>query len=280
MLGSAKAEPHDSVALQVSWGQVQPAPRTMPSSTACFRSSVSDFVSDFVRLGFRSPTSIRSSSRISTRSCCRQTTSCRRILPDEPPLVDLARARVVGDVQPRPLNWMAGDDEQLLHGAAALRAGLDRRIGKLLDHLEAVTARFALVFVEGHRVLMLAGARIADSRCCRPSSPKHQPAQRPERRRALGQQRVVKRAQRRLAALLLLPVVTQLEQRQLAGGVDQIGRIERAALGLAPGARLPRETPRRGRSACPAPPTSHRCADECRRRSARAGRATRRAARA
>ena len=35
--------------------------------------------------------------------------------------------------------------------AAALRAGLDRRIGELLDPLEAVGARLALVFVERHK---------------------------------------------------------------------------------------------------------------------------------
>ena len=42
--------------------------------------------------------------------------------------------------------------------------------------------------------------------------------------------------QRGLAALLLLPVAPQLEQHQLAGRVDDVGRIEGAALGFAPGA--------------------------------------------
>ena len=45
-------------------------------------------------------------------------------------------------------------------------------------------------------------------------------------------------AQRRLAALLLLPVGAQLQQHQLAGGVDHVARIEGAAFGLAPRVRL------------------------------------------
>ena len=60
----------------------------------------------------------------------------------------------------------------------------------------------------------------------------------PERRGALAEQRVVKRAQRKRLALLLLVVLPQLEQHQLADGVDEIRRIERAALRFAPRAAL------------------------------------------
>ena len=61
----------------------------------------------------------------------------------------------------------------------------------------------------------------------------------PERRGAVAEQRVVERAQRERLALLLLVVLAQLQQHQLADAVDEIRRIERAALGLAPRAALP-----------------------------------------
>src|SRR5262249_21636610 len=54
----------------------------------------------------------------------------------------------------------------------------------------------------------------------------------PEGRGAVGEQRVVERAERERLALLRLPVLPQLEQHQLAGGVDEIRRIEGAALRL------------------------------------------------
>ena len=81
--------------------------------------------------------------------------------------------------------------------------------------------------------------------------------------RAVAEQLIVKRPLRILRALLLLVVPAQLQQHQLADRVDEIGRIERAALGLAPRAALLHETSRRGRTACPAPPTSLRRAAGC-----------------
>src|SRR5262245_57781925 len=56
----------------------------------------------------------------------------------------------------------------------------------------------------------------------------------PEPRRPLPAQRVVKRPQRERFSLLLLAVLAQLEQHQLPDAVDEIRRIERAALGFAP----------------------------------------------
>ena len=46
-------------------------------------------------------------------------------------------------------------------------------------------------------------------------------------------------AQRELAPLLRLAVGPELQQHQLPRGVDQVGRVERAALGLAARARPP-----------------------------------------
>jgi penicillin-binding protein 1A len=37
-----------------------------------------------------------------------------------------------------------------------------------------------------------------------------------------------------IAALLFLPVLPELQQHELAGGVDDVTRVERSALGLAP----------------------------------------------
>src|SRR4249919_167347 len=56
----------------------------------------------------------------------------------------------------------------------------------------------------------------------------------PEGRAAVAEHGVMEALERILPRLLLLVVVTQLEHHQLAGRVDQIGRVERAALGLAP----------------------------------------------
>ena len=98
------------------------------------------------------------------------------------------------------------------------------------------------------------------------SSSEQQPPVRPERRAALREHRVVERAQRELAALLLLVVAPQLQHHQLADRVHEIRRDRtcRARLRAAPSP--PRETPRRGRSACPAPPTGPRSAGGWRRR--------------
>src|SRR5205814_1176676 len=66
----------------------------------------------------------------------------------------------------------------------------------------------------------------------------HELTMEPEGRGALREQRVVKRSEVERLALLRLVVLAQLEQHQLADGVDEIGRIERAALGFAPRAAL------------------------------------------
>ena len=58
--------------------------------------------------------------------------------------------RVVRDVEPGPLELDRRRREQLADRSAALRAGVGRRIRKLLDLLEPVLAGLALIFVEGH----------------------------------------------------------------------------------------------------------------------------------
>ena len=67
-----------------------------------------------------------------------------------------------------------------------------------------------------------------------PSVAQHQPPMQRERRRALLQQRVVERAQReRCRPGCVFTSLPELLQHQLADRVDQVRRIERAALGLA-----------------------------------------------
>src|SRR5689334_15339854 len=66
----------------------------------------------------------------------------------------------------------------------------------------------------------------------------HQLTMEPEWCRALAEQRVVERPQRKRPALLLLQIVAQLQQRELADAVDQICRVERSALRFSPRARL------------------------------------------
>src|SRR4051794_6113372 len=56
----------------------------------------------------------------------------------------------------------------------------------------------------------------------------------PERHRAVGQQRVVESAQRILRPDVRLVVVAKLQQHQLAGRVQDVGRIERPALRFPP----------------------------------------------
>src|SRR5262249_23607384 len=58
---------------------------------------------------------------------------------------------VVGDVPAAALELNRRRRQQLVHrAAAAARTALDERIGELLNLLEALTARFAFVFVQGH----------------------------------------------------------------------------------------------------------------------------------
>src|ERR1043166_6657376 len=60
----------------------------------------------------------------------------------------------------------------------------------------------------------------------------------PQRRRAVAEQRVVKRLQGKRLALLLLVVLPQFQQSELAEAVHQIHRIECASLSLTPRARF------------------------------------------
>src|SRR5438045_109620 len=66
----------------------------------------------------------------------------------------------------------------------------------------------------------------------------HELTMEPEGSGALAEKRIVERSQRVRLALLRLPVLAQLQQHQLADRVDEVRRIERAALGLAPRAAL------------------------------------------
>src|SRR5580704_10133867 len=60
----------------------------------------------------------------------------------------------------------------------------------------------------------------------------------PEWRGALAEQGVVEGAQRERSSLLLLVILPELQEHQLADAVDEIGRIEGAAFGLAARAAL------------------------------------------
>src|SRR5262245_24652719 len=60
----------------------------------------------------------------------------------------------------------------------------------------------------------------------------HQLTVQPERRRALRQQRIVKRPKGERFPALLLPILPQLEQHQFSHAVDQVRRIEGPAFGL------------------------------------------------
>src|SRR5262249_31787291 len=70
----------------------------------------------------------------------------------------------------------------------------------------------------------------------------HQLAMEPEGSGALAEKGVVKRSQRERLALFRFPVLPQLQQHQLAHGVHEIGRVERAALGPAARAALLHES--------------------------------------
>ena len=75
---------------------------------------------------------------------------------------------------------------ELAEDLAALRTDFERKVRHLLDDLEPVPAGVALVFAEGHGILFQQIAAIV---------PEHQLAMEPERRRAVAEQRIVKRAQ-------------------------------------------------------------------------------------
>ncbi len=77
----------------------------------------------------------------------------------------------------------------------------------------------------------------------------------PDRHRAVAEQRVVELPQRELSARPRLVVLAQLQQHQLPGGIDDVAGVERAALGLAPRARLLEERLLAEERAPPAPPT-------------------------
>src|SRR5580765_3615217 len=62
----------------------------------------------------------------------------------------------------------------------------------------------------------------------------HELTMEPEGRGTLGEQRVVKRSEVERFTLLRLVVLAELEQHQLADGVDEICRIECATLRLTP----------------------------------------------
>ena len=76
-----------------------------------------------------------------------------RLPPSDFGAAPVVLLRVVGDVEAAALELNRRRRHQLVDRAAALRARVDQRIGKLLNLLEPVAAGVALVFVQGHRVL-------------------------------------------------------------------------------------------------------------------------------
>jgi hypothetical protein len=68
------------------------------------------------------------------------------------PAVARRLLRVVGDVPPDPLNWIAGDDRAFAPGLCRTGTRVNRRIREFLNAFETVVTGLALVFVQRHEV--------------------------------------------------------------------------------------------------------------------------------
>src|SRR6266542_6840614 len=128
--------------------------------------------------------------------------------------------------QPVPLNWNAGDEisfctgplPHLSHTSSGSSENF-RIFSNVLPHASHRYSYRGMLFE--HFSVGLA---------------EHQRAVQPERHRPVREQRVVEAAERVVRAGVRLVVLAQLQDRQLSSRVQDVGRIEGASLGLAPGA--------------------------------------------